>query len=314
MAVRVLRHGVPPGCVDGRLGCARRVLLGALSPASTRALFTAARRPPVSTSCCSAACAASRISCRPRGRGHHDPQCGERTPGSHPGGAVAGPRVPAVLRARICQPGGMRPPRRAAAAVLAAAALVLAGCANSPGTADAAAGSAVSSSPSAGSTTPSAAPTGDVGNTDAPPSTTDLQPTSAEPVDAAGLTVSAVRVGRHEGFDRVVFELAGQGTPGWQAEYVDSATAEGTGEPVDLAGPSYLRVILRGTSYPYDSGAAELLRGPVPVSGTDTVTGVFYDGTFEGQSLAYVGTRAKAPFRVYALTGPTRVVVDVATS
>jgi hypothetical protein len=208
----------------------------------------------------------------------------------------------------------MRPPRRTAAAVLAAAALVLAGCADSPGTGNAAADSTVSSSPSAGGTTPSADPTGDAGNTDAPPSTSDLQPDTAEPVDAADLTVSAVRVAHHEGFDRVVFELAGQGTPGWQAEYVDSATSEGTGEPVDLAGPGFLRVILRGTSYPYDSGAAELPRGPVAVSGTDVVTGVFYDGTFEGQSLAYVGVDAPAPFRIYALTGPSRVVVDVATS
>jgi hypothetical protein len=208
----------------------------------------------------------------------------------------------------------MRPPRHTAAAVLAAAALVLAGCADSPGTDNAAADSTVSNSPSAGSTTPTADPTVDAGNTDAPPSSGDLGPQTAEPVDAADLTVSAVRVARHEGFDRVVFELAGQGTPGWQAEYVDSATSEGTGEPVDLAGPGFLRVVLRGTSYPYDSGAAELPRGPVAVSGTDVVTGVFYDGTFEGQSLAYVGVGAPAPFRIYALTGPSRVVVDVATS
>jgi hypothetical protein len=208
----------------------------------------------------------------------------------------------------------MRPFRRTAAPVLAAAALVLAGCAGGPGTADAAAGSTLSSSPSPESTAPTAGPTGEAGSTGALLATPDLQPDSAEPVDAAGLTVSAVRVARHAGFDRVVFELAGQGTPGWQAEYVDSATAEGSGEPVDLAGPSYLRLVLRGTSYPYDSGAAELPRGPVTASGTDAVTGVFYDGTFEGQSLAYVGVRAQAPFRVYALTGPTRVVVDVATS
>ena len=35
-------------------------------------------------------------------------------------------------------------------------------------------------------------------------------------------------------------------------------------------------------------------------------------GTVEGQALAYVGTRSTAPFRVYALTGPSRLVVDVA--
>ncbi|SDY50028.1 hypothetical protein SAMN05661080_03674 [Modestobacter sp. DSM 44400] len=47
---------------------------------------------------------------------------------------------------------------------------------------------------------------------------------------------------------------------------------------------------------------------------TAAVTGAFHDGTFEGQSLAYSGVPAQTPFRVYALDGPTRVVVEVATS
>jgi hypothetical protein len=51
----------------------------------------------------------------------------------------------------------------------------------------------------------------------------------------------------------------------------------------------------------------------VAVGDLATVTGVFYDGTFEGQSLAYVGLGAQAPFRVYALDGPPRVVVEVVT-
>jgi hypothetical protein len=111
-----------------------------------------------------------------------------------------------------------------------------------------------------------------------------------------------------------VFELAGAGTPGWDVQYVDAATAEGSGDPIDLAGPAYLRVVLRGTSYPYESGRTEVSRGRVAGTGTSAVTGAFYDGTFEGQSLAYVGTRSQAPFRVYALSGPARVVVEVATS
>jgi hypothetical protein len=45
------------------------------------------------------------------------------------------------------------------------------------------------------------------------------------------------------------------------------------------------------------------------------VTGVGFDGTFEGQSPVYVGlSAADAPFRVFVLTDPTRLVVDVQRS
>jgi hypothetical protein len=207
-----------------------------------------------------------------------------------------------------------------ALAVLLPGASVLAGCGEGTSTQEAAS----AASPS-GTGTPeeSATPTGAAAESSAdesgatgtaPPFPADIRPDTAEPADAEGLTVTEVRAGAHDGFDRVVFELAGQGTPGWDVEYVDSATSEGSGAPIDLAGPTYLRVVLRGTSYPYETGATELARGPVDVGGAAAVTGAFYDGTFEGQSLGYVGVPAQAPFRVYALEGPSRVVVEVATS
>jgi hypothetical protein len=136
----------------------------------------------------------------------------------------------------------------------------------------------------------------------------------AEAVDPDGLTVTAVRAAAHEGFDRVVFELSGTGTPGWSVEYVDAPSAQGSGAAIDVPGAAYLGVSLQGTSYPYDSGAEEVARGAVPVSGTDVVQGVFYDATFEGTSAAVIGTATRAPFRVYSLTGPSRVVVEVATA
>ena len=136
----------------------------------------------------------------------------------------------------------------------------------------------------------------------------------ADAVDPDGLTDTAVRAASHDGFDRVVFELSGSGTPGWRVEYVDAPTAQGSGAAIDVPGAAYLAVSLQGTSYPYDSGAEEVARGAVPVPGTDVVQGVFYDATFEGTSAAVIGTATRAPFRVYSLTGPSRVVVEVATA
>jgi len=37
-----------------------------------------------------------------------------------------------------------------------------------------------------------------------------------------------------------------------------------------------------------------------------------FDGTFEGTTAAFIGTAARTPFRVYALSNPTRIVVEVA--
>ena len=200
---------------------------------------------------------------------------------------------------------------------------VLAGCGQQTGTAEAAStsGAPASGEPAgeatgevSGEESDAAAPspTASPGGSDAQAFPGDASPDTAEPVSPEGLTVTGVRIGAHEGHDRVVLDVSGQGTPGWDVRYVDAATAEGTGDPIDLAGPSYLRVVLTGTTYPYESGAEERARGPVAAPGTTAVTGVFYDGTFEGQSLAYVGTQAERPFRVYALSNPTRVVIEVA--
>jgi hypothetical protein len=195
--------------------------------------------------------------------------------------------------------------------VLAAAVLLTAGCAAQPDT-DAAAstGSVAASSAAAEDSTASApAPTEEAGST---PFDGDTAADTAEPVGAEGLTVTAVRAARHEGYDRVVFEFAGSGTPGWTVEYVDTPSSQGSGDVLDVPGDAVLQVTAQGVSYPYETGATELSAGPVPVSGTEVVQGVVYDTTFEGTAVAWIGTTAEAPFRVYALTGPSRLVVEVA--
>ena len=72
-------------------------------------------------------------------------------------------------------------------------------------------------------------------------------------------------------------------------------------------------VTLTGVGLPGDTGADEWSgANPLSVSDTETVTEVVYDSTFEGQTVAFVGTTAEVPFRVYLLEGPTRVVLEVA--
>jgi hypothetical protein len=110
-----------------------------------------------------------------------------------------------------------------------------------------------------------------------------------------------------------VFEVDGDGAPGWDVRYVDAPSSQGSGDPVDVEGSAFLQVTLTGVGYPYDTGVEEW-SGPDPLSVGDTevVTEVAWDATFEGQSVAFIGTTAQVPFRVYLLEGPARVVVEVA--
>jgi len=192
---------------------------------------------------------------------------------------------------------------------------MLAGCGEDRGTDSASSGS--SASPD-GSGTPSTAPTagedtaGD-GSSDAPSSfPADAEPDTAEQSSGASVTVTDIRLGRHDGFDRVVFEIGGEGTPGWDVRYVDEAASQGSGDPVEVAGDALLQVTLTGAGYPYDTGLAEYAGGPTTAAGTEVVTEVVFDATYEGTTVAFVGTAARTPFRVYALENPARVVVEVA--
>ena len=42
------------------------------------------------------------------------------------------------------------------------------------------------------------------------------------------------------------------------------------------------------------------------------MTEVAFDATFEGTTVAFIGTSGQAPFRVYLLEDPSRIVVEVA--
>ncbi|MBM7494699.1 hypothetical protein JOD64_005921 [Micromonospora luteifusca] len=127
-----------------------------------------------------------------------------------------------------------------------------------------------------------------------------------------------VRTGRHDCYDRVVFEFAGP-VDGYAVAYGETWTeGEGLALSPYTAGGALLRVSLRAPAYddahqgtvPYAVGAhvANLLRYP-------TLRDVVFGGSFEGYSTFAVGVRARLPFRTFVLAGPgthSRIVLDVA--
>ncbi len=182
-----------------------------------------------------------------------------------------------------------------------------------------------SSSPVPG-LSPTAEPTGEPTGTptattgpseqDDAPADFPAEPALSEQEPSGGpLTVTAVRVARHKGYERVVFELAGQaGQAGWRVEYVDEPRAQGSGDPVAVEGDAVLSVLVTGTGYPMDTGQEEVADDPALPGGLEVVADVVLGAVFEGQYEAFIGTSGRQPFRVFRLADPERVVVDVRSS
>ncbi|WP_305094454.1 hypothetical protein [Prescottella sp. R16] len=203
--------------------------------------------------------------------------------------------------------------RTLALSSVAVAALALAGCTSSE-TEPTASSTSITSTTTNESTTPASTPlaaTEDGARTDAP--TTQEGQRGDASADAA-LTITDMRVGHHDGFDRVVYELDGTGTPGWRTEIVGTVTQQGSGNPIAVAGQGILQVLIDGSAMPVTTGV-EPYDGPNPVEvpNPEIVTEVRDAGVFEGTAQTAIGlTTRDVSYRVYTLDGPTRLVVDIA--
>ena len=167
----------------------------------------------------------------------------------------------------------------------------------------------------------------------APPpnaSTTSTAPTSTgegiDPLEGASTSVRVggttapaiallerVAVGRHEGYDRVVFQFRGDGLPGSRVQYLPPPLHEdGSGNAVTVAGTAFAVVRMEPASgFDLNSGEGELVyKGPKRVPGASVVREVVRTGDFEAVLTWAVGVEGKVDFRVLTLSSPSRLVVD----
>ena len=173
----------------------------------------------------------------------------------------------------------------------------------SPGTPSASPSDSPSESPSASAESPSPAPA-----PDGPPFPESTDPQTAEPSGEWDLQLVDVRVGEHDGFDRVVLELSGTATPGWGVAWSDEAVAEGSGDVVPLEGDHVLTISASGTAMP-EPGSFEV---PARLGPAGAVAEVQVNGWFEGYTQVFAGVEGdERPFRIFTLTDPPRLVVDI---
>jgi hypothetical protein len=162
--------------------------------------------------------------------------------------------------------------------------------------------------PQSSPATPATSPTEDPTDGD-PPFPDDTATQFAESSGEWDLVLTDVRVGEHEGFDRIVLEFTGTGVPGWSVGWVDRARLDGSGEAVDLDGEATLDVYASGTTWPVD-GYYDGPQRLEPDGGE--VDDVYVGGTFEGYTQVLAGIDSPpSPVRVFALPDPPRLVVDV---
>jgi hypothetical protein len=148
-----------------------------------------------------------------------------------------------------------------------------------------------------------------------------LTDASTDPVVVKGAStetalLTAIRVARHEGYERVVFEFANE-VPGYDVRYVERPVlADGSGDEVEVAGTSVLLVRMEPAldADLTQESAPKTYTGPTRFSpDTSIIAELVRTGGFEAVLNWAIGTNAEAPFIVTTLNGPPRLVIDLAS-
>lgn len=215
----------------------------------------------------------------------------------------------------------VRPTRRHALAGLVGLSLVaLAGCRDKASTTASPSSAPTAASPSTNPATsdPTSTPASQDADAAADQAATGVpwhegDSASAESSADAGVETD-LRVGHHEGYDRVVVQTNGAGPMGYQVDVVtvEEAATQGKGEPVSVEGSHVIRVIGRGTHMPIsETDVAATYTGPRRLTvGGQALREVVLDPTFEGQFQLFLGVESTT-YRVFTLTAPSRLVIDV---
>jgi hypothetical protein len=139
-----------------------------------------------------------------------------------------------------------------------------------------------------------------------------LPPFSTAPKTSAGsggqAELFAIAAGCHPTFDRFVIR-ARFATPGYDVRYVKKVIADGSGNTVSLLGTKRIHVVVR-EARGHTSGGTNLLPS-VLTPLCPNLRQVKGAGDFEGVVSFGLGLRRKTGFRVFRLTSPTRIVIDV---
>jgi hypothetical protein len=175
----------------------------------------------------------------------------------------------------------------------------------SPAASTSATATAYASTSAPASEAPTSSPTGDVGES----FTCDLP--VVDPGTAPIANIVDVRVGTHDGYDRLVFEFE-QGIPEFTLDRAEPPFSEdASGRPLEVDGESFLGLVMRGGTKQTDTGDSSY-DGPTEFEPDfSALVHAVEAGDFERQSTWYLGLAEESCVRVILLNGPPRLVIDV---
>jgi peptidoglycan hydrolase-like protein with peptidoglycan-binding domain len=119
-----------------------------------------------------------------------------------------------------------------------------------------------------------------------------------------------VRVGRHKNFDRVVFEFSAP-IPGYTITYVPKVFQDGSGDPLPLRGRAFISAVFTPASA-HDNAGHPTVPSSVSVKDFAMLRDVKLAGDFEAVVSWGIGLAAANGAQVTELTGPSRIVIDLA--
>lgn len=125
-------------------------------------------------------------------------------------------------------------------------------------------------------------------------------------------TLVAIRAAHHPDYDRVVFEFTGPVPAQRVAGYVPELIGDPSGLPVPVAGDAILQVRMASARGHDDNG--NVTYGPTRRTyALPNVIQVVNSGDFEGVLTFGIGLAQRTGVTMFTLTGPSRIVVDIAT-
>lgn len=188
-----------------------------------------------------------------------------------------------------------------------------------PGSSPATAGSPSAVSPVTTSATPAVEPSHVCADTQ--DWTTGPKSVTRDPVQVA---LYNARVGRHDCYDRIVFDINGAAQVGYSVQYVSAVHADPSDKVVSLPGSAFLQVTVAAPVQGADGGGHQPWRSPpqlgdnlVPagqLGGLSVLKGVKFAGSFENVTTVGLGVESRLAFtvNVWRDGAYTHVIVDVA--
>lgn len=136
-------------------------------------------------------------------------------------------------------------------------------------------------------------------------------PSVTAPATTDPAQITDVRVGTHDGYDRIVFEFA-SGIP---QSVIDAVLppfyADPSGLAIDVSGTAFLRVVMHGGTKVSPAGGTTY-GGPTNFEPDfDQLAQLIEGGDFEAVNTWYVGLKGGGCLRVLTLADPSRLVIDI---